>query len=67
VLCYGNFTADVSHWHDDVFRARLRSRRLPEEQDWWLTFTVADGVAGNVNIDSEHDVQGDFVRIDARH
>jgi CubicO group peptidase (beta-lactamase class C family)/pimeloyl-ACP methyl ester carboxylesterase len=61
ILRYGNHVADVTHWHDDTFRARLRQRRLAEEQDWWLTFSVAGGAVAKLHIDSQHDVHGDFV------
>ncbi len=60
VLRHGNFVADVTHWHDDTFRARLRQRRLADEQDWWLTFTVANGAIAKLHIHSEHDVHADF-------
>jgi CubicO group peptidase (beta-lactamase class C family) len=63
VLTYGNLVADVAHWHDDTFRARLRQRRLADEQDWWLTFDVAEGAVRKLHIHSEHDVQGDFVPV----
>jgi hypothetical protein len=63
VLRYGNFVADVAHWHDDTFRARLRERRLAAEQDWYLTFTVAKGVITKLHIHSEHDVHADFVGV----
>jgi CubicO group peptidase (beta-lactamase class C family) len=60
VLRFGNHVADVTHWHDDTFRARLRQRRLAEEQDWWLSFTVADRAVAKMHIQSEHDVHGEF-------
>jgi hypothetical protein len=60
VLRYGNQVADVSHWHDETFRARLREQRLADEQDWWLTFTVANGAVSRLHIHSEHDVHDDF-------
>jgi CubicO group peptidase (beta-lactamase class C family) len=63
VLRYGNFVADVVHWHDDTFRARLRQRRLADEQDWYLTFTVAKGAIVKLHIHSEHDVHADFVPV----
>jgi len=61
VLRYGNLVADVTHWHDDTFRARLRQQRLAEEQDWYLTFTVVERKTAKMHIHSEHDVQADFV------
>ncbi len=63
VLRYGNVAADVTHWHDDTFRARLRQRRLADEQDWWLTFTVASGTIAKLHIHSEHDVHADFAPV----
>jgi len=61
VLRYGNYVADVEHWRDDTFRARLRERRMPAEQDWYLHFTVVDGRVAKLHIHSEHDVDADFV------
>jgi hypothetical protein len=61
VLQYGNFVADVTDWHDDTFRARLRQRRLAEEQDWYLSFTFVKGALARLHIHSEHDVHADFV------
>ncbi len=60
-LRYGNHVADLTHWHGDTFRARLRQRRLAEEQDWWLTFSVAGGAVAKLHIHSQHDVHDDFV------
>ncbi len=61
VLRYGNLVADVTHWHDDTFRARLRQRRLAHERDWWLTFSVIDGAVAKLHIHSQHDVHADFM------
>jgi len=63
VLRLGNLVADVTHWHHDTFRARLRQRRLAEEQDWYLTFTIAEAKIAKLHIHSEHDVQADFVLV----
>ncbi len=60
VLRYGTVVADVAHWHDDTFRARLRERRLAAEQDWYLTFTVAGGAVTKLHVHGEHDVHADF-------
>jgi CubicO group peptidase (beta-lactamase class C family) len=66
VLKYGNLIADVTHWHDDTFRARLRQPRLADEQDWWLTFSVRGGTVSKLHIHSEHDVDGDFLPVAER-
>ncbi len=63
ILRYGNFVANVTHWHGDTFRAKLQERRLAAEQDWYLTFTVIDGSITKLHIHSEHDVHADFVPI----
>jgi CubicO group peptidase (beta-lactamase class C family) len=61
ILRHGIQVANVSHWHNDTFRARLRERRLAAEQDWWLSFTVEAGVITRLHIHSEHDIHDDFV------
>ncbi len=63
VLRYGNIVADVGHCYGDTFRAQLRERRLAAEQDWYLTFTVTDGVITKLHIHSEHDVDADFLPV----
>jgi hypothetical protein len=43
----------------------LQQRRLADEQDWYLTFTVANGGIARLHVHSEHDVDADFLPVAA--